>query len=132
MRRKRKILVPLNLGGGTWQLGIDLAVMKLQVGADQVGDTVGHRAVTHDVVILVRYVGRRIDTTQRWPVGAMAGLDIKAGSVIDGFAIRRLLRTTLLDPSLEPLAQRVKLRIADCIFDDQVSLVCKEPFLLRA
>ena len=60
VRRERKVLMPLNNGGCSRQLGVDLGMMQLDVGPDQIGDRIGHAAVRHRLIIGVRHFDRRI------------------------------------------------------------------------
>ena len=65
MRRIGEILVIAHLGMGAGQLQVDLAVMVLHVGADERGDHVGHRRITHDLHVGVVDLARVVDPPER-------------------------------------------------------------------
>ena len=132
MRRERKVLVPFNRGRGARQLGIDLTVVVLDAGADQLRDAICHPAIAHHPVIILGDIGRRVNSAQRGFFGAVTGFEIEARATVDGFAIGLVVRPAVLEPVRELLAQGGQLFGAYRVFDQQVTLLFEERLLLVA
>ncbi len=112
-----------NGGLGAGQLQVDLAVMELDVRADQIGDHVDHWRRTHDIGEGRRNIRWVVDPAQGRMIGRMIGADIEARPPVDGRGAEGgVMLPALLDPAAKLAAHGVELLGRHRIFDHQVAV----------
>ena len=130
--REREILVPLHLGVPARQLRIDLSVVQLDVGADEVGDAIDHPAVRRRREIGVRDFDRRVDPAQLRRLCAVPGLQVEARSPVERVAPGGGVAAALFHPRLEVPLQPRQQGGVDRVFDHQIAVLVEKRTLVGA
>jgi len=115
-------LVPFHLGIATRQLGINFGMMKLDVGANEVGNTIGHPARGHRFKIGIGYFYRSVDTPKTRFAIAVSGFEVEPGAPIERFTIGLAVPTALFDPGAEIIFHCLQQLLINGIFDQQIAI----------
>ena len=133
VRRVGEVLVIGDLGLGARELQVDLAMVELDVGPDQVGHHVDRARVEHDLAIGVGNVRRVVDAAQRRLVGAVLAAHVEARPAVDRRrSERRGMRAALLDPVGDLRLERGELLGRHRIVDHEIAVAPEGVDLLAA
>ena len=101
----QEVLVEPDGGGRPGLLGVDLGVVELDVGANQLRRSIDHPGIAHHVEVDVGHLDRRGHPPEGGRFGRMARLDVEAGPTVDRGPPRPPMRAAIGDPVGEDLLQ---------------------------
>jgi hypothetical protein len=123
MWRVGKILVIADLSIGTGKLQVDLAVVKLHIRADQVGDHVHHGRMQHYVPERRRDIRGIVYPSKSWAVWPVLRAKIETWPAINGrFAKGSIEAAALFHPSGDLASHPFELQGGNGVLNNQNTL----------